>query len=198
MRQGLIVTLSVILVVILLISSLAFLSLNNRFIFSKQLKSNVIISNHYNYTSHYLVNFSDSNNNVGNLYLSFENRLSKLPDMDATITISHESNIALDSMVLKFTSPTILFVYLSTNDPRGVTYTFSLEKLHTHVITINDFGALGKMAGSLRFQLLFENFDNKPNDLTFSTDISMHYKTPLQLEVLKAHATVDTFIPNGE
>jgi hypothetical protein len=121
----------------------------------------------------------------------------QLPDIDATITISHESNVALDSMVLKFTSPTILFIYLSTNDPRGVTYTFSLEKLHTHVITINDFGALGNMGGSLRFQLLFENFADKPNDLTFS-DISMHYKAPLQLEVLKAHASVDTFIPNEE
>jgi hypothetical protein len=76
MRQGLLVILSAILVVILLISSLAVLSLNNKFVLSKQLKTNVIVSNHYNYTTHYLVNFSDSNNNVSNLYLSIENRLS--------------------------------------------------------------------------------------------------------------------------
>ncbi|MBT0160470.1 hypothetical protein G4O51_10855 [Candidatus Bathyarchaeota archaeon A05DMB-2] len=98
-------------------------------------------------------------------------------------------------MALRFRSPKILTVYLETNNPRGVTYTFSLEHLDTYVVSIDDFGELGRMNGDVDFNFILHTSEDEPNELFFSADVSMHYKMPLQLTTLKAHASTNTYIP---
>ena len=66
----------------------------------------------------------------------------------------------------------------------------------SRIITINDFGALGD-GGTNDFRFVFKNYVDHSNALTFSIELNMHYKAPLQLTGLKATVDVDTVIPNG-
>jgi hypothetical protein len=192
---------AIILVVALLFSSLWVLSVNGSFLFSKQLKTNIILSDHYEYVTNFYANFTDGDKEVSKLWFSLQPMRTIMPDVDAVLDISHSNDTVLDSMTITFNSPRIISVYLNTADT-SITYTFDIKTPNTRIITITDFGALDSTEANvpftnLRFEFILQNRDDLPNDLTFSADLNMHYKAPLQLSSLKAHAETDTFIPNG-
>jgi hypothetical protein len=176
-----------------------FASVFERYPFTKTLNTNTIILSSGQYVSTYYANFTDGEVKVGDFFMTIDNRLTQLPDSDITINIGHNgSNLELDSMVLRFKSPAIFAVYLNTNYPLDIPYTFSREHLDTYIITVEDFSWLGKSDGDAHFELILQNTANKSNNLQFSADISMHYKTLIQLTAVSAHVDADIKIPNGE
>lgn len=187
-----------ILIIIIGFSTLATLSITKPFLYTKQLTAETILLTNGQFRSDYHGRFLDSGNEVATVFFRSEKLHTSFPSNEVIFSLTHAENVELDSMTLKFKSPTILFVYLKTNDPQNILYSFSREPMDTFVINVEDFRWLGKVKGSAHFDFILQTIENRPNDLLLSIDIAMHYKTPIQLTGLNAQTTINMRIPNGE
>ena len=200
-RKGILVkrkvVFSVVLVLVVALSVLALISYSERFIYFEELAASTIRLQNGQYISSYASNFTDRNgNSIASIDLILRNTFTTLPTGEAWLILHHAENVEIDSMVLNFKSPTIMSIYLKS-DPSDVGYSFWRE-VDGITLKVEDFRWLGKAKGDADFNLIFQNMQDKSNDLTFTIDLLMHYKAPIQLTGIRAYTSVNMLIPNGE
>ena len=189
------VALVIILGAIIVISALAYSSATERFLFSKDLTVKESNSGSISYYEpNFTFNITDSNNYLGSLYF----RMEAIPPNQSSNTVyidfGHSGNTKIDSIVFHFSSPEVTSIYLDMSGPVDVAYSSSRD-INSFSIKA-DFGELGTLQGSNFYQFILLDATNKPSNLYFSADISMHYMSLFELTSLKAHVTVNTVIPS--
>lgn len=191
------VVFAVMLVLVVALSALSLISYGKRFIYFEELSASTTRLQNGQYESSYAGNFSDRNgNSIASVDLILRNTFTSLPTGEAWLILHHAENVEIDSMVLNFKSPTIMSIYLKS-DPSNVGYSFWRE-VDGITLKVEDFRWLGKTKGDADFNLIFQNMQDKSNDLVFTIEVLMHYKAPIQLAGIRAYTSVNMLIPNGE
>lgn len=185
-----------ILILVIAFSALVIVSASKRFLYFEELNETTILLANQPFTSIYVGNFTDANNNtIARIQLIFEN-LTTQSYYEAKLIIHHAENIEVDSMAVKLKSPDFLNVYLKS-DPSNVQYSFE-RKIGRIIFKVEDFRWLGKVDGDADFHFLLRAHPDPPYDLQVSIDLHLHRVAPIQLAGIHAHKVVDMTFPIGK
>jgi hypothetical protein len=183
------------LILVIAFSALVIVSASKRFLYFEELNETTILLANQPFTSIYVGNFTDANNNtIARIQLIFENLTNNL-----TMKLNYytpSKNIEVDSMSVKFKSPDFLNVYLKS-DPSNVQYSFE-RKIGRIIFKVEDFRWLGKVDGDADFHFLLRAHPDPPYDLQVSIDLHLHRVAPIQLAGIHAHKVVDMTFPIGK
>jgi hypothetical protein len=188
--------LAAVLVAVLVVSLLFLSSASENFIFSEELTVKKVIDNLNDaHEPNCLANFSNSNNEIGSLYFRLERDFFNNSENSMFVSVHHARDIELDSVVFRFRTPRAISVHLDTSNQIGVTYVFSKDP-SMFTIEAKDMGELGAMEGDKVFEFIIKSYGSKEDNLLLTVDLSMHYKTPMQLTSLKASVDINTYFPS--
>jgi hypothetical protein len=137
---------------------------------------------------------SDDGKTLADLYFRVEHAQPNSTYQPMRIEWQHSYDVEVDSVTLRFRVAAGTTIFIQTDYPAvpSISYTFARNG-NVYEIAIKDLGAYGE-GGSIPIKFMMSNVQN-PSKMTFEADFSMHYKAPLQLTAVKAHAHIDAQIP---